>query len=495
MINGLTDCKYLEELEIFGGQLQLSGTINFSCNDNNNTLVNLKQLALNAISIDLSLFRSLLQLNMSKLERLILNDIDITIDSKTIDNNVKVDIDPNFINVKHLTLGKSNGNWHHSLLNNLDEKNKKLSNISGSKLESIELSVCQMTAKTAAASKTENSNNDTNNDNAHSSVNCNYGTRYVRIKKVIIILNSPNEAAGNVENIICRVLARVGNLTKSKINDRNELFTYSSDIETLGIAYDARYGEFDIIDSFEILSKIKFTKLKSLLCYIERYCNYRCCHLEFNSHFFDDLLHRINTIDQFFSINSFICIHIKYPDDYYLYFGKSDHILYSHYVSFGSEDKYKQPREIDKILNKKAYWDQFANIVSKWCNYNNKSNIATHKHVSKDKDGNDNNEYNLGLKLQFCTCINLGGDVKVNGSTLCEKVKWINTMINSLSMCSDTIDFGDMITKNSSLVDKNKYNTESKFDIQLNDYIVINGNIQEKNQYCCFDMTVVIQLV
>ena len=128
--------------------------------------------------------------------------------------------------------------------------------------------------------------------------------------------------------------------------------------------------------------------------------------------------------------------------------------------------------------------------MSKWCNEKNKGvGIA----IDSMKNDDKKNDSNLIFRLDFSTQLDWSSDA--NGNILCEKMKWINTMVNSLSMSENGIDFGDMITKN--IVDDYKwgYNTKSKFNIQLNSCITINGTIQESYHHCCFEMSFIIQLL
>ena len=463
MTNSVTQCRYLQEFDMSNVQLcnvrDSTNNSNYNDNNNNNKLVNLKQLTLRNINVDLSSFKSLLQSNMLKLEKLILNDIDITVNSKKINDNVKIDINPNFVNIKYLFLGKSNGNWHERLLNNLNHKMKRVE--SGSKLQTVELNVCQISRNTATI---------------HGSSD--HDIRFDRMKKLIIISLKED----NPKNSIYNALASVGHLTKLKIDDDDdELIKYTSDIETLEIEYDVDQSDgFDITDLVKILNTIEFTKLKSIIFYVKRHFIFHQCRLESKSDadHLNDLLNRIHTIDQFVSDNQSACIKIMETENDGG--AKSSNNLYCYYV-FGTRHmiNHKKPSEIDSILNKKNKWDQIGNILSKWCN-------------SNDMDSK------LRLTLQFQTWLFFGSDVKVNGNTLCAKVKWINTMINSLCMSKNKINFGDMITKNASIVDNlspyYECNTQSKFDIRLNNCITINGTIKEKDQFCSFEIFVVINL-
>ena len=487
MTNGLADCKHLEELEISNGRLCSSCNINDKDNYNDK-LVNLKLLQLDNVSVDLSLFRSLLQLNMCTLETLILNNIVITTDSETIDTNVKIDVNPKFLNIKRLILGESNGDWHNGLLNKIQ---------SGSKLESMELSLCQISKKVGQKNDDEN-------------VNVNYNNT-IKFDKLQELLISPSDE-DNLENSIYDGLARVGYLTKFKMDDSHftnvdddELFTYISDIQTFGIEVDG--DRLDIIGCFSTLNKIKFTKLKSLIFHSKLRSNfaYHYCDSEPTSDYFKQLLHQINIVDKFVGSNQFKFTNIQHTG---YHNGKSCQTVYCYDVSLGTSRCHKEPSKIDSLLNKKNEWDKVGSIMSKWCNYTNKCNADTYKDTEKNSNCIDYSDdgLKLGFKFEFKIYVNLGYDVdKVNGNTLCQKVKWINTMINSLAISENTIDFGDMITKNIYHVDKfdiwagcgggtGGYNTISKFDIQLNSCVAINGMIKEQDQHCCFKMTVVINL-
>ena len=300
MIKCLINCRYLKELEISNAQLpNIDDKKHNWCqnHDNNNKLLNLKQLVLKDVSVDVSLFRSLLQLNMLKLEKLILQNIQITMDSQKVDNNVKIDINPNFVNIKHLTLDESNGDWHKRLLKNLNNKTKKIEN--GSKLESIKLNVCQLSKKSG-----------------DSNIACDNGIQFNRIKT--LIMNSLNKY--NQQNCIFDGLASIGHLVKlpKDNSDEEKLFEYSSDIETLGLEYDCHQSDgwnINIIDSLKIVNKIKFSKLKSLCYHTDRYfTDHHCGH---ESKYFNDLLKHINVLDKFFTNNQFKCINFKhrYDDD------------------------------------------------------------------------------------------------------------------------------------------------------------------------------------
>lgn len=263
----------------------------------------------------------------------------------------------------------------------------------------------------------------------------------------------------------------------------------SSDIETLVIEYGNHADQFNIIDSFEILNKINFIKLKSLILYTNWYVTSDACWVE--SNYFNDLLHRMNVIDKFVTSNPFECINIKDTADETYEDGLCH--LYCYMISFGEIqlNDHKKPNQIDDILNKKVCWDQVGNIISKWCKFNNKYN----PHIQRNTE-NNSDKLELLFKLEFCMYVNLGSNV----NTLCKAMKWINTMINSLCISENTIDFGGMMSQNTSPADGTSwsyltYDTASKFEIHLNSCIEINGAIVEKNQFCRFEMNVIIDLL
>ena len=104
------------------------------------------------------------------------------------------------------------------------------------------------------------------------------------------------------DNIYC-----LTKLSQNKHLNRNtnelQFHTCTSDIETLVIEYGNHADQFNIIDSFEILNKINFIKLKSLILYTNWYVTSDACWVE--SNYFNDLLHRMNVIDKFVTSNQF----------------------------------------------------------------------------------------------------------------------------------------------------------------------------------------------
>ena len=160
-------------------------------------------------------------------------------------------------------------------------------------------------------------------------------------------------------------------------------------------------------------------------------------------------------------------------------------------------------------MNNKVEWDKVDSIISKWRNYNNKYSY-TDMNIEKDSDSNNNNDGNSPFKLSFHMDVNLDRDIKVNCNTFCKKMKRINTMINSLCIFKNTIRFDEMIGKSIRFVDPCEcecngnpwgmpncgllYDTASKFDIQLNNCITINGRIAQNNSSFHFEMEVVINL-
>ena len=92
---------------------------------------------------------------------------------------------------------------------------------------------------------------------------------------------------------------------------------------------------------------------------------------------------------------------------------------------------YEQVSEIDDILNKKSKWNQIGTIIQNWCNYNEKYKRDTDEDVYVVENANN---LKLTVELRFEVCVTLMSDKKdkVNGETLYKKMKWINTMVNSL---------------------------------------------------------------
>ena len=460
-LNDLTDCTHLQELEISSVKISnrtnagdCSNNTNTNNNDNNK-LANLKKLSLKNTIIDMSLFRSLLELNIIKLETLILDHLKIIINSQEIENNTKIDIDPNFLDIKHITLGKSNCDWHYGLLNNLNKKTQKM--LSGSKLESVELNVCQMTKKRVLA------NNGFNK------------MKNLKIKSV---------TKHNAKNGIFNALASVGCLQTLNLDDDKEddCVMYTSDIETLEIDSAHISDNFGMIACLKILNKIKFNKLQSLILNIDYKRHHKIYSGRSELDYFNDLLRDMNIIDQFVTVcsnNQFKCIDFKYRNHSY-----SE--LYGYHVTFGTSVEPVDSSEIDDKLNKKIEWDKISNIISKWCNYNNTYNPNT----KKDHD------WTLIFELFVRVYVDLGSGMNVSGNALCEKMKWINTMVNSLCISENTIDCGDIIS-NSSVASTVWDSTREilDFDVQLSKSVKIRGTIEETKQRCRFEMAVVVKLL